>query len=97
MTFSGRNRRHVLTAGTLLLLVAACGGTTQKSNEAAAEATTANSTVASTAGSTAATSPGATAEVPALLQFTAPLVGGGEFAGAAYAGRATAFWFWAPT
>ena len=37
------------------------------------------------------------AEVPELLQFTAPLVGGGEFAGADYAGRATAFWFWAPT
>jgi len=40
--------------------------------------------------------PGA-AEVPELLQFTAPLVGGGEFAGADYAGRAAAFWFWAPT
>ena len=37
------------------------------------------------------------ADVPELLQFTAPLVGGGEFAGARYAGRATAFWFWAPT
>ena len=37
------------------------------------------------------------AEVPQLLQFTAPLVGGGQFAGADFAGRATAFWFWAPT
>ena len=36
-------------------------------------------------------------EVPDLLQFTAPLVGGGEFVGADYVGRATAFWFWAPT
>ena len=37
------------------------------------------------------------AQVPELLRFTAPLVGGGEFAGADRAGRATAFWFWAPT
>ena len=37
------------------------------------------------------------ADVPKLLQFTAPLVGGGKFAGADHAGRATAFWFWAPT
>ena len=39
--------------------------------------------------------PGAT--VPAALDFRAPLVGGGEFDGAAYAGRPVAFWFWAPT
>lgn len=37
--------------------------------------------------------------VPAdsALQFTAPLVGGGQFEGAAYIGRPVAFWFWAPT
>ena len=37
------------------------------------------------------------AEVPEALQFTAPLVGGGEFTGADYAGKPTVFWFWAPT
>ena len=31
------------------------------------------------------------------LQFTAPLVGGGEFVGASLVGRPVAFWFWAPT
>lgn len=31
------------------------------------------------------------------LEFTAPLVGGGTFDGAASAGRPVAFWFWAPT
>lgn len=36
-------------------------------------------------------------DVPAALAFRAPLVGGGEFDGAAYAGRPVAFWFWAPT
>ena len=35
--------------------------------------------------------------VPEALQFTAPLVGGGEFTGADYAGKPTVFWFWAPT
>jgi hypothetical protein len=35
--------------------------------------------------------------VPEALQFTAPLVGGGTFDGAAAAGKPTVFWFWAPT
>ena len=37
------------------------------------------------------------AVVPEALQFTAPLVGGGTFDGAAAVGRPTVFWFWAPT
>jgi hypothetical protein len=48
-----------------------------------------NSTVADTAASIPA---------PAALQFRAPLVGGGEFAGPEQAaGKPVAFWFWAPT
>jgi hypothetical protein len=35
--------------------------------------------------------------VPEALQFTAPLVGGGTYDGAAAAGKPTVFWFWAPT
>ena len=34
---------------------------------------------------------------PASLQFTAPLVGGGELDAATLAGKPTLFWFWAPT
>jgi len=37
------------------------------------------------------------AVVPEVLAFTAPLVGGGTFDGAAAAGKPTVFWFWAPT
>ena len=37
------------------------------------------------------------AVVPAALQFTAPLVGGGEIVGDELAGKPTAFWFWSPT
>jgi len=35
--------------------------------------------------------------VPEALQFSAPLVGGGTFDGAASADKPTVFWFWAPT
>ena len=35
--------------------------------------------------------------VPQALNFRAPLVGGGEFDGADFAGRPIVFWFWAPT
>lgn len=36
------------------------------------------------------------ASVPDILDFTAPLVGGGELNGADYAGKPVAAWFWAP-
>ena len=39
----------------------------------------------------------ATVAVPELLDFAAPLVGGGEFSGSDVAGTPIAFWFWAPT
>jgi hypothetical protein len=35
--------------------------------------------------------------VPAALQFSAPLVGGGTLDASTLAGRPTLFWFWAPT
>lgn len=55
--------------------------------------TPANAATASTA------APGDTAppaDVPAALQLTAPLVGGGEIELGAYAGRPVLLWFWAP-
>ena len=65
----------------------ACGGSS--GDDAAGPAPSANAS---------ADAPTAAADgVPALLQFTAPLVGGGEIAGAELAGKPTAFWFWAPT
>ena len=41
--------------------------------------------------------PGDVVAAPAALQFTAPLVGGGELDAATLAGKPTLFWFWAPT
>lgn len=36
-------------------------------------------------------------DVPEILRFTSPLVGGGELDAATLAGKPTAFWFWSPT
>ncbi len=36
------------------------------------------------------------AATPAALQFSAPLVGGGDIEAAALAGRPVLLWFWAP-
>lgn len=54
------------------------------------------STDTGTGSATPATTPAA-APVPEALQFSAPLVGGGEFSGADYTDKPTVFWFWAPT
>ena len=75
------NMRRALPAVILFVALAACGGAPSTSSGTPVDAAAATGAAA----------------VPQLLQFTAPLVGGGEFVGAAYAGRATAFWFWAPT
>ncbi len=53
-------------------------------------------------GSTASTEPASDLEtsadvvVPAALDFTAPLLGGGQFDGASAAGKPLVLWFWAP-
>jgi hypothetical protein len=93
------------------LLVTACGSDTDTASTAPPAASQPDSTTAdknattappsSDGDVTAATSPDGDATtataVPEALQFTAPLVGGGEFTGADSAGKPTVFWFWAPT
>lgn len=64
---------------------------------AAAEPTTAPAPTEVPAAADAPTPTEAPVTVPEALQFTAPLVGGGTFDGAAAAGKPTVFWFWAPT
>jgi hypothetical protein len=103
-------RRAVIGAlGVTLLLFAAtaCGsdsnGSTTESTQPAATPSTAAPTEATTAPHNANTTDSASndpaATVPELLQFTAPLVGGGTFDGATAAaqGKPTVLWFWAPT
>ena len=64
---------------------------TQAPTTAAADTAGADTTVAGTDG---VGEPAAV--VPASLQFSAPLVGGGTFDGASVAGAPVVFWFWAP-
>ena len=86
-----------LLVGVVISIAAGCGG---------GQATTLPTPVTTTSLTIATTSPAATAPpttttssaavVPVLLDFEAPLVGGGTIRGADLAGRDTLFWFWAP-
>jgi hypothetical protein len=76
---------HWLLVGVVATTLIACGTTDPGPDNAA------------TTDSTATADTPLDSAVPEALRFTAPLVGGGEFDGAAPAGRPVAFWFWAPT
>jgi hypothetical protein len=94
----------VVAAGTALT---ACGrnaesATAPQTSPPPTPSTAGTSAAATTTGATSPTadvpaSTVAAAPVPDSLQFTAPLVGGGSFDGAAFAGTPLALWFWAPT
>jgi hypothetical protein len=100
----------VVAVGLLLSACASDGGTDNSSGPSATPAATAPdeqpdaTTPDDATAPIAPTTPGDASAttvtpvvVPEALQFTAPLVGGGEFVGAEYAGKPTVFWFWAPT
>ena len=110
MSARGTTSRRALASLIVAIAFASCGGASSTStvplageapasnpsNVTVAEAVT--TSVLAAGETSVVTSEGeASAAVPELLQFTAPLLGGGEFIGADRAGRATAFWFWAPT
>ena len=80
----------------------ACGGASSGDDAVAVPAPAAEAAPAATDAPAADSVPAdagsdAGAAVPALLQFTAPLIGGGEIAVDELAGKPTAFWFWSPT
>ena len=86
-----------LLVGVVISIAAGCGG--GQAATLPALVTTTSLTIATT--SPAATAPPTTttssaAVVPVLLDFEAPLVGGGTIRGADLAGQDTLFWFWAP-
>lgn len=75
-------------AFALALAGAACGG---------APATGEGATPPSSASApTGTVTMGPAAAVPDVLDFEAPLLGGGTLRGADLAGKDVAFWFWAP-
>ena len=86
-----------LLVGVVISIAVSCSG--GQATTLPAPATTTRLTIATT--SPVATAPpttttSSTAVVPVLLDFEAPLVGGGTIRGADLAGRDTLFWFWAP-
>ena len=94
-----------IAAGSLLFTACSGGSATDSATEIAAEpATEVPSAEAPTteaandaAASDDATSDSDAAAAPAALQFSAPLVGGGELDATTLAGKPTGCWFWAPT
>ncbi len=70
----------------LLLTLASCG-----SSKAVTTAATAQPAAATAAPAAAASA------VPKIYSFRTTKVGGGAVDGADFAGKPTAFWFWAPT
>ena len=80
-------RRLLGFGAAAALVLSACGSSTGTETSAAPAEAAASGTVSATA------SP----DVPEILRFSAPLLGGGTYDGAAAAGKVTAYWFWAPT
>jgi hypothetical protein len=93
---SGNAAGTVPAAGSSASAGPAVGSTVRApGGSTAAPATTAPSSTASAGPSaTAASEPAA---VPKLLDFSSPGVDGGSIDARSFAGKAVAFWFWAPT
>ena len=95
------SRRFVRTAAFVVasgVAVVACGGSSAEDTTAAAPGATAQAADQVTDAPAASDGSSAPAgDAPEILQFTSPLVGGGELDAAELSGKPTAFWFWSPT
>lgn len=92
-SFSAVLRRlaPLLTAG---LVLAACGSGSDE--PASGSGTTAPATSLTTPASDPADSAVVPSDAPEALQFSSPLVGGGDIELTTLAGRPVLLWFWAP-
>lgn len=79
----------------LIGTLAACGGGDEPAADETPAATQAPAATPAPE-ATQAPAPAGAAAVPAALDFSAPLVGGGDIEVAALAGRPVLLWFWAP-
>ncbi len=94
----GRRRRSwLLLPASALALLAACGDDEPAAGAASPSAATTAAGPAESGSAAATTGAGAAGQPIELLQFTAPLLGGGTFDGTAPTERPLVFWFWAPT
>ena len=94
------SRRTVLSAlvvAPILMIVAACGTTTDEPGSSSADATDVTSDAATETPSPTPTSAATgSPKAPAVLDFSADTVAGDTFKGASLAGRPAVLWFWAP-
>ena len=91
-------RRLLVPVALTAVLLTACGQDSRTGNAGTADATQPPATTTPVDRAPVDTaSPEQAAAAPEALQFSAPLVGGGELDLRSYAGRTVAFWFWAPT
>lgn len=84
--------RTAVALAAFALVAAACGG------EPAATIDAVGSAAPPSGGGSTQTQTGtpSPAAIPEILEFEAPLLGGGTLRGVDYAGKDVAFWFWAP-
>jgi hypothetical protein len=84
------DRRRLGSLVLVAALISSCGGATTFVSGGS------DSTTPSTPSPPTGTRQVSTPPVVELLDFEAPLLGGGTFRGADLAGKDVAFWFWAP-
>lgn len=93
-TSSSRARSATLVV-VIALLAGACSSVPERPGAEPERAPTLGPSAASKpVGPVAGTGP--SADVPQVLDFSAPQLGGGTVDGASFAGRDIAIWFWAP-
>lgn len=88
-------RRLLIAAALAGLLITACGQDARTGNAGDTSPSVSTSPASTVPPETA--SPDQAASAAEALQFSAPVVGGGELDLRTYAGQTVAFWFWAPT
>jgi len=95
------SRRPLRTAAFALaagFAIVACGGSdTAEDGTPAAPEQAADQVTDTATGGDDSPAPAPSGDAPEILQFTSPLVGGGELDAAELSGKPTAFWFWSPT
>ena len=88
--------RTLVVVLSLAFVAAACGGEPASTTDPGSGDSSTSPGGGSSQARPATPSPTGAAQIPEILEFEAPLLGGGTLRGVDYAGKDVAFWFWAP-